>query len=280
PGDRIVDAMLSPSGKTTADLYRLLDETIAKFALISFTGTCEALPLWAYYANNFAGMCLEFDTRRLFVSDFQGEKLREVTYARHAAPSLSLNDFGPGRLDEAIISRISRKRIEWAHEKEWRFVTGTVGSKHYLDDALRRVYLGPRIDPVHATRVCDVLKRRPVEVLQGKVRGFELEFHKLQGPAPLVDCERVGAGRFSPADDLYAEPELRGFFGASYDKLLEECRTTALRPNMEQLAGIDISGVKRDVVYFHTTFKLRNGREVYEKRYFNKQMELIEGDAA
>ncbi|RUX63866.1 hypothetical protein EOA25_43070 [Mesorhizobium sp. M2A.F.Ca.ET.040.01.1.1] len=73
---------------------------------------------------------------------------------------------------------------------------------------------------------------------------------------------------------------MRGFFGASYDKLLEECRTTALRPNMEQLAGIDISGVKRDVVYFHTTFKLRNGREVYEKRYFNKQMELIEGDAA
>lgn len=40
------------------------------------------LPMWAYHGSNFAGMCLEFDTADLMISDFHAEKLRPVTYAR------------------------------------------------------------------------------------------------------------------------------------------------------------------------------------------------------
>ena len=81
---------------------------------------------------------LEFDSAELAIGDFQGERLRPVIYARNALPSLSVADMAPECLEDAVTARLTRKRIEWAHEKEWRFITGEVGPKHYLDDALRR----------------------------------------------------------------------------------------------------------------------------------------------
>lgn len=275
PADGLIDAVFKSSGKSAKDMYKLVEDMIANFALVSFTGTYEALPLWAYYANNFAGMCLEFDTDRLFVGDFQQERLLPVTYARHALPPIGFHDFGPATMENAVLARITRKRSEWSHEKEWRFITGAVGKKHYLDDALTRVYLGPRIDPNHADRICNVLANRPVDVLQGAVRGFELDFALKQKAKPLDQCVRVGAGKFDPATHLYAEAELRAFLGDSYDKLVAECRATILRPNVEEPAGIDIPASRKDAIYFHTRFKLRNGRDVYEKRYFDKKMRHI-----
>lgn len=275
PGDRIINAMLAPSGKRIDGIYEILSRMIDRFALVSFSSSYEDLPMWAYYGSNFAGMCLEFDSAELAIGDFQGERLRPVIYARNALPSLSVADMAPERLEAAVTARITRKRIEWAHEKEWRFITGEVGPKHYLDDALRRVFLGPLVQPEHAARICEVLNRRPVEVLKGEIRGFELTFRPIKLATPLEECERVGAGRFDPAEHLYAEKELREFLAVPFDNLHEECRRTALRPNMEELAGVDLVGGDKSAIYFWTTYKLRNGREIYHKRYFDRRLGLI-----
>lgn len=275
PGDRIIDAMLAPAGRKTSDMYAMLTEMIDRFALVSFAGTHEDLPMWAYYGSNFAGMCLEFDTAELAIGDFQNEQLRQVTYARTALPPLTLADMAPEQLEDAVIARITRKRSEWAHEKEWRFITGQVGPKHYLDDALRRVFLGPRVKSEHAARVCDVLNRRPVEVLQGAIKDFELKFRSIKPASPLEVCERVGAGRFDPAEHLYAEEELRAFLAVPFEMLVEECRRTARRPNMEAVADIDVAGSDKAAIYFWTTYKLRNGRDVYHKRYFDRRLRLL-----
>ena len=184
-------------------------------------------------------------------------------------------DMAPERFEDAVIARITRKRSEWSHEKEWRFVTGQVGPKHYLDDALRRVFLGPRVKPEHAAQVCEVLDRRPVEVLQGGIMGFELTFRSIKAARPLKDCERVGAGRFNPAEDVYAEKELRDFLAVPFESLIEECRRTALRPNMDDFAGIDIAGNDGAAIYMWTTYNLRSGRKVYHKRYFDSRLRLV-----
>jgi len=275
PYDQFINAILASNGKRVDSMYELLSQMIERFALVSFSSTHENLPMWAYYGSNFAGMCLEFDSAELAIGDFQGEKLQPVIYARNPLPSLSVQDMAPERLEEAVTARITRKRIEWAHEKEWRFITGEVGPKHYLDDALRRVFLGPRVQPEHAARVCGVLDRRPVEVLQGEIRGFELTFRAIKPATPLEECERVGAGRFDLAELLYAEKELRGFLTVPFDTLHEECRRTALRPNTEELAGVDLSGSDKDSIYFWTTYKLRNGRDIFNKRYFDQNLRLI-----
>lgn len=275
PRDRIVDAMLGAKGDLTKEMYKLLDDAVANFALISFTGTYEALPLWAYYANNFTGMCLEFDPQRLPIGDLQGEQLRPVIYARDALPPIGIHDLVPDSTGEAIVARITRKREEWAHEREWRYVTGSVGPKHYVDDALTRIFLGPRIQPEHAARICQIMQRRPVEVLQGWVRGFELEFETIQQATSLAECDRVGAGTFSPAGALYSEDELKAFLGDRYAMLVAECEAIAAHPNIEEVINADISTKNKAVVYLNVTSKLRNGRIVYHKRHFDRHMNPV-----
>ena len=275
PGDRIISAMLAPAGKRIDGMYEMLSEMIDRFALVSFAGTYEDLPMWAYYGSNFGGMCLEFDPVELTIGDFQNEKLLPVTYARTALPPLRITDMASERLEEAVIARITRKRSEWAHEKEWRFITGEVGPKHYLDDALRRVFLGPRVKPEHAAHVCEVLDRRPVEVLQGEIRGFELEFRSIKPARSPEESERIGAGRFEPKDIIYKQDELEAFVAGPLDALLDECRRTARRPNLEEIADFDVSGHPKGALFIWAIYRLRSGREVYHKRYFDRRMRLL-----
>lgn len=273
-GDRILEALL-PSVKNGLDgMYKTLSDFIDNLALISFSTTHEDLPLWAYYASNFGGMCLEFDTAALSIGDLQNEKLCPVTYSRTALPPINLGDVASNQIESTTIARITRKRSEWAHEKEWRFITGKVGPKYYLDDALERVFLGPRINPIHARRICEVLDQRPVEVLQGTIRGFELTFHTVKPPTSLAHCERVGKGKFERTVSLYAEEELKKFLSVPFEALLELCRCTALRPNMEQLHGVDIA-INKELIYLWTNFKLRSGREVWQKRYFDRHLNEV-----
>ncbi|MGY8829780.1 MAG: DUF2971 domain-containing protein [Pseudomonadales bacterium] len=272
PDDQIFDAIFSHAGLSTNVLHQPFKEMVSRFGLVSFSSSHLDLPMWAYYGSNFAGMCLEFDTENLTIGDFQGEHLVKVNYAESAAPPITISGM-LGGVEPLLISRLARKRIEWAHEKEWRYITGSVARKHYLDDALTKVYLGPRVSDKHADAVCQILKNRPVAVMKGEILGFALHFHTLQQAAPLGACERVGLGLFDPANDLYPESELQDFLGANYAKLIDECRKTALRPNLEGVAVAGISSDDRKLMYLTTRYRLRSGREVYHRRYFNKQFE-------
>ncbi len=259
----------SSSDRLVNDLYGMLRSTTANFALVSFSATSGDLPLWAYYASNFAGMCLEFDTGLLSVGDFQNEGLHPVTYALEPLPPLDLASVAETK---GIVARICRKRSEWAHEKEWRYVTGTAGPKHYLDDALTRVFLGPRVAPEHAKAVCDALKSRPVEVLQGHIDAYRLTFETLQSPCPLSDCERVGAGTCDPDSDWFAEEELRSFLGTRFDELVDLCSKLAKRPNMEGFSTIAMASGEPPRICVVTIYRLRGGGRVYDRAYLSKEL--------
>lgn len=274
--DFLIDEILRKGGKSASDIYTEINEMTNKFGLVSFSSTHNNLPMWAYYANNFSGMCLEFNTNDISIGDFQNEPLREITYAEEPLPPILIGDFYQGNVDSVIIDRLTRKRFEWAHEKEWRFITGKTGAKNYLDDALCKVYLGPCIDKIHSAKIHEVLSNRPVEILQGEIKGFNLFFRTTKSKTPYDQCDKVGSQQFDRSEDLYAEKELRDFLTVPFENLLDECRRTALRPNMERFGGIDIAGRDRRSIYFWTIYKLRNGQEISHKRYFNQHFDLIE----
>ncbi|OWQ98526.1 DUF2971 domain-containing protein [Sphingopyxis lindanitolerans] len=272
PGDQMVDAILGASGKDIAEIYALVSQMIERFALVSFAGTVEDLPMWAYYGSNFGGMCLEFDTQRLAIGDFHGEELRPVTYARKALPPLTVADVASDGGREAVLARITRKRSEWSHEKEWRYVVGEVGPKHYLDDALKRVYIGPRAQPEEIERICAILDQRPVEVLLGQTRGFDLTFETIKPARTFADCEGVGGDEFDRDEALYAEDELRDFLRVPFENLVRLIEEAALHPNFVGFASIDTSTTVTEAIYMTTIYKLRNNREVYHQRFFDRKL--------
>ncbi|HAH09512.1 MAG TPA: DUF2971 domain-containing protein [Alphaproteobacteria bacterium] len=247
-----------------------------KFALISFSDTYKNLPMWAYYASNFTGMCLEFDPCELTIGDLQNEELCPVAYAENALPSLTIADLGPDNLPSLIKPRLTRKRIEWAHEREWRYLTGADGKKHYVDDALRRVLLGPRVKPEHAKRICDALGNRPVEVLRGVIRGYDFSFQSIKPASSLQRSERVGAGNFSRHDALFEESKLELFLNVSIESLIQECERIKLRPNLDEICYINIATAEEDSIIIQTTFKLRGGHNTYYKNfYYDRNLKLL-----
>lgn len=275
PGDWIVDAMLDPAEKRIEEIYRIVNNTISHFGLVSFAKNYDVLPMWAYYGSNFSGMCLEFDTAAFEISDFQNEELRPITYARTALRPLSAADLFSKRLQAAMIARLTRKRIEWAHEKEWRYIVGSIGPKYYVDDALKRIFLGPRIKPEYADYICKILARRPVEVLHGEIHGFQLRFKTIKPACPPVESERVGAGTFNPENQIVEKEKMQDFLTVPFDRLLKLTREIAYRPNMEEFLGIDVANNMKGALYISTVYKLRNGRKVYLSKYFDRKLQLL-----
>jgi hypothetical protein len=43
---------------------------------------------------------------------------------------------------------------------------------------------------------------------------------------------------------------------------------------MDDFAYIDVAGSDKAVIYVWTTYKLRSGRKVYQKRYFDSRLRL------
>lgn len=282
-GDDIdqVFVQLAPQvADSLAHFYGLVTRFVENSALISFSQTHEALPLWAYYASNFAGFCLEFDTRALHYGALQGEQLHQVTYAGGALPALSIQEMlsSGDQVGPVVTSRLTRKRQEWAHEREWRYITGAVGRKHYLDSALTRVFLGPRMEPAHIERICAALKERPVDIMQGIIKGFELRFELLQAAKPLAQCPRVGIGRFRREIDLTSEAELAAFLKVPVDDLVQECEHLDADPNMDGFAGINRSAEHGDRLFIWTRYELRNGRAIHWRRWYDPHMRQVDSE--
>lgn len=276
--DPMIDHLLKRQGKSTADFYDLAKRTIDNFCLVSFSSSPNDLPMWAYYGGNFAGMCLEFDTADLFVGDFQNERILPVTYAAEPLPPIGLHEVGA---QEAIEARLSRKRVEWQHEKEWRILTGAEGAKHYLDDALVRIYLGPRVSDAHADTICAIFKDRPTEILRGRIRGYELTFDTVSTATPISLCGRVGAGVLNLDDMLLFRDELEGFLTVPLDDLIGVWKAQIARPNAEEISGCDLSGShNKEALYLWTQYRLRSDRIVWERRYYDRQLQRIAESAS
>jgi len=276
-GDQFVDEILRPSGVSTQAFYKPLKEMTDRFALISISTTHEYLPMWAYYASNFAGMCLEFSTAQLSTGDLKGEHLLEVEYVTSPASPINLTDVLANDQTARVVKRLAQKRIEWCHEEEWRFVTGEVGRKHYLDDALSRVYVGPRANPSHVAAICETLAGRPVEILQGEINGYSMTFQTIQVATPWSEAERQVDSKLKGVEGLPDESELEGFLSVPYETLVDTCIALAEHPNMEEFGGIGLS-VTNDALFIWTTYLLRNGRRVYVRRYYGHDMELLEDE--
>lgn len=272
---------LSPgSAPKLKDLYAQMTSIFEEAALISFSSTATDLPLWAYYAGNFRGLCLEFDPVELRYGSLRGEQLHPVTYAKDALPPVSLMTLfaDEGDLASVLTSRLTRKRVEWAHEKEWRYIAADVGKKYLLDTALQRVYLGPLMPDQKKSLVCQLMANRPVEIMQGLIKGFDLSFEPIQAAAAWTDCARVGAGKFNPKDDLLNEERLRAFLKVPFEDLVNECRRLAQHPNMESFTGIDVSTFEPDTLFIALVYRLRNGSEMNRKlRYDNQLGRLPDG---
>lgn len=253
-----------------------LRQTIDRFGLVSFSDASDNLLLWGYYAQGFRGMCLEFDPTVLQrLSRLKNEPLFQVSYADAPAPPLPTGAIIGPSVEDAMIRLLTRKRREWSHEREWRFLTGQVGKRHYADDALRRIYIGPLATDEHKTRICEAMKRRPVEILKGEVIGYNLSFDVIQAAPPFTECDRAGDSQVDlDSLDLDSE-EIESFLRVPAARLRARCAKLAEHPNINNIGSVHLNGERLVVC---AAFRLRDGLPAYDNLCFDRQMNVIAGD--
>ena len=89
--------------------------------VVSLSESCESLLMWAHYASNHQGMCVEYD----LLSINQQLKFTPVpviySSERFRADSFNINSVGSESF-RVLTHILTSKSLEWSYEKEWRII--------------------------------------------------------------------------------------------------------------------------------------------------------------
>jgi hypothetical protein len=118
------------------------------------------------------------------------------------------------------------------------------------------------------------MKNRPVEIYEGSVQGFEVEFKCIQESAPWSECERTGAGIFDPQLIYSSEDGLRAVLGDKFYALEQKCRELSDHPNLERIDEIRVTN-EQSIVCVTGTYRLRGGHDVSASHWFDADMNRL-----
>nr|WP_297705297.1 DUF2971 domain-containing protein [uncultured Butyrivibrio sp.] len=184
-----------------SDIYHSL---VNGFKICSLAETTEQnMPMWAYYANNHKGFCVEYsftDKQKdyIFPVSYENERheatsqLSNLIYDEiHVAMNYLGDDVGKkvdmikpesARTNVIVFLTIAAKHKSWSHEKEYRIITS---DNHDSFPAIpSRIYAGKDCDSASIERLTEITKEYqntgfPVELYQMKFdpnnKHFELD---------------------------------------------------------------------------------------------------------
>lgn len=129
-----------------------------------FSERGDSLLLWAYYANNYKGVCLEFDIKS---DPLLNKFCSKVNYTRTFSSNTTSFD------------NYYLKSDEWAHEQEWRIVCCT--SNDYLPtNSLRAIILGARTPAMHRARFIKLGMENGLNIYRVYPDTKEFKLNKIQ----------------------------------------------------------------------------------------------------
>ena len=114
-----------------------------KLGICCFTEIKDNILMWAHYAKQHTGFCLEFDVNNNFFRPSTQAIKIEYSEFRPELNVLQLDSYPKRKLGEALLIKANN----WQYEQEWRSVDyeNGKGTQNFPEDALRGVILGCRI---------------------------------------------------------------------------------------------------------------------------------------
>lgn len=190
--DAFEGAMTEPGYYLNPDDMEVLGELVS---LKCFSEDWQNLLMWAHYANNYSGLCVEYDLSLLQLDDHLFDYLFPVIYSDQRrqishliklsakelrmfkAKQLLREDPDNVSMMNDVISWYLTKSIHWEYEKEWRIVVPFFDrfASDYSEDARHKknvyengivpfdcatsVYLGTRISSTVKDNIIEIAQR-------------------------------------------------------------------------------------------------------------------------
>ncbi|WP_142627958.1 DUF2971 domain-containing protein [Rhizobium sp. P007] len=150
-----------------------VETALATFGIASFSETRDHELMWAHYAANYSGICIEYDVRRLLRNLPDDHEMVRMTY-NEKAPILYRDKETPENKAKLILSC---KSLRWSGEREWRLIRPTIGRADYGEGrAAVAVFLGSRISAEHEDAIHTALEPQKIPVSKMKLDTYNLAF--------------------------------------------------------------------------------------------------------
>jgi hypothetical protein len=118
--------------KICLNILKPYNRYLGNYFLASFTEEFTNLPLWAHYASNHKGVCLEYSTSKLdkniIFPIIYTDKLPNIL--NYIVPQNNIKNIIPKGL---MLYHCIHKLIDWSYEKEWRYIPNIFTPLIFLD---------------------------------------------------------------------------------------------------------------------------------------------------
>lgn len=179
---------------------RLIDDFAAPIRVASLTSNgVNSMPMWAHYANNHRGYCIEYDMK-----DPQNGKLSASTfpvqYADKRIDITSLMDYQTSKMIKELEIQLAQGKKEillndltiifveaffcnikhesWSYEREFRCAVGaTIPGMPYFDAYPKAVYIGAKSVDSHVHELISVAEALNIDVFRMVPDEYSLDFN-------------------------------------------------------------------------------------------------------
>ena len=161
-----------PSNLVDAVTDRIMDYVRGLYVYCNKKVAClserkDSLSMWAYYADNYKGVCLEYSLEN-------DERLYQHCYkVQYTDKKFNFN-----RTDFGMYFYKSR---EWEHEQEWRIVVDIDEKSTIQTNCITAVYLGVNISDKNKEKIVEAAKNKGINVYQSIANDekYALDFEKI-----------------------------------------------------------------------------------------------------
>lgn len=164
----------------------------AKMRILSLSEYCFSPSMWAYYANEFNGVCIGYWKKHEFLN------AKKITYITQSVPAKMANHSGEIDSSEILSKEVYNsffyKHKDWEHEGEWRIVRNQEESYFkYSPECLSCIIIGHKVNDVIRDAIVSRFKNVPIYKTKVRYRSFGISFLpidyeiKLDGtPPPFI----------------------------------------------------------------------------------------------
>ena len=144
-------------------LQNELDKLRNEIGVSCFVSDNASFPMWAHYAKNHKGYCVEYDisTRDDVVDD-----LFPVLYTDKIFDSTFSVDRSPDLNGIRVMKLAMVKAKDWSYEKEWRLIVPGRSGEKYKMPKINAIYLGKKMIKNEKQSIVDVCMNRSIPVFQ------------------------------------------------------------------------------------------------------------------
>lgn len=161
--------------KVPRDCRRAILDKRDKLGIASLSEVVDHEPMWAHYADQFKGICIEYSTQKLLSNLDDDVDLVRMAYNEEPPILLSSKE------TDAVKARstLATKTVRWASEREWRLISPSVGRAEYsVISSVTKVLLGARIPAAYERTIRHEMAELNIPVVKMKIHKYLIEFSK------------------------------------------------------------------------------------------------------